>query len=141
MLVRTVSGTLLLAVLSHAALLRIEVKERSDVPNSSYERIVGRAYFAVDPALPVNRSIVDLDKAPQNSEGLVEFSADFYILKPVDMTKGNGALLEEVPNRGSKNALAFFDDAPGSANANNPSVEVDGGRGGLRCPRWRFGLV
>jgi hypothetical protein len=71
--------------------------------------------------------VFDLDKATQNSAGKVQFTADFYILKPVDMTKGNGALLAEAPNRGSKNALAYFNDATTAANANGPSVAVDVG--------------
>ena len=66
---RYLSATLLFAVLSHAALLRIEIKERSDVPNTAYEQITGRAYFSVDPALPANRAVVDLDKAPRNADG------------------------------------------------------------------------
>jgi len=62
---------------------------------------------------------------------MVEFSADFFILKPVDVTKGNGTLLTEVANRGSKNALAYFNDAPPTANANTPGVAADAGNGFL----------
>jgi hypothetical protein len=36
---------------------------------------------------------------------MVEYSADFYILKPVDVTKGNGALFYELANRGSAHAV------------------------------------
>ena len=70
-----------------------------------YEKIVGRVYFAVDPANIHNRQIVDLDKAPRNAQGEVEFSADLYLLKPKDMDKGNGAVLFEVSNRGGKGIL------------------------------------
>ena len=49
-----------------------------------YEKLVGKVDFALDPALPQNRGIVDLALAPRNARGLVEFSADFYLLKPVD---------------------------------------------------------
>ena len=56
-------------------------------------RVVGRFHGELDPAHPLNAGIVDLDKAPRNARGLVEYSADFFILKPVDLAKGNGALL------------------------------------------------
>jgi hypothetical protein len=108
MFARTLSASLLFAVLSHAALLRIEIKERSDVPGAAYERIVGRAYFAVDPALPANRAIVDLAKAPRNATGQVEFSSDLYLLRPKSPATGNGTVLFEVSNRGGKGMLGMF---------------------------------
>src|SRR5262245_53832049 len=55
-----------------------------------YERLLGVARFAVDPAHPRNKAIVDLDKAPRNARGLVEFTADVFILKPIDPARGNG---------------------------------------------------
>src|SRR5229473_1967699 len=89
--------------LAHAALLRIELSERSDVldgkafgPAGPYERLVGKAYFAVDPANPANQIISDIARAPRNENGLVEFSSDIYILKPRDPAHGNGAVLYEV---------------------------------------------
>src|SRR4051812_44417768 len=108
MLARTLSGTLLLTVLSHAALLRIEIKERSDLPDTRYERIVGRAYFSVDPAIAANRGIVDLDKAPRNASGQVEFSGDLYMLRPRSPEAYNGTVLFEVSNRGGKGMLNMF---------------------------------
>ena len=41
----------------------------------AYERLVGRARFAVDPDAPAQAGIVDVDKAPRNRDGLVEFAA------------------------------------------------------------------
>ena len=61
-----------------------------------------RVYFEVDPENPLNRVIVDLDKAPRNAQGKVEFSADLYLLKPKDQARGNGAVLVETPRRGGK---------------------------------------
>src|SRR2546428_1496542 len=49
-----------------------------------YERLDGTAYFEVDPKDPLNAIIVNLDKAPKNARGMVEFSAPFVILEPVD---------------------------------------------------------
>lgn len=79
-----------------------------------YEILVGVARFAVDPAHPRNKLIVDLDKAPRNSKGLVEFSSDVCILKPKDPARGNGAVLYDVNNRGNKLALGMFNGAGGN---------------------------
>jgi len=54
-----------------------------------YERWVGTASFALDPNDATNANIVDLEYAPRSAKGLVEFSADLDILKPVDLAKGN----------------------------------------------------
>src|SRR5258708_2338359 len=66
----------------------------------AYEKVVGRYHGELDPAQPLNAVIVDLDKAPRNARGMVEYSSDFYILKPVDLAKGNGAIFYEASNRG-----------------------------------------
>jgi len=67
-----------------------------------YEKIVGKAFGELDPRDPKNAVIVDLQLAPKNSRGNVEYAFDFYILKPVDLTKGNHKMLYEPPNRGRK---------------------------------------
>ena len=127
MLTRTWLLALSLTTLSHAALLRIEVSERSDVlagksfgTAGPYERLIGKAYFAVDPANATNRIIVDIDKAPRNEKGLVEFSADLYVLKPRDPAHGNHAVLFEVSNRGGKGMLGMYNRAAGSADPRTP---------------------
>src|ERR1700730_6253996 len=74
----------------------------------AYEKVVGRFHGELDPKSPLNAVIVDLDKAPRNGRGMVEYSDDFYILKPVDVTKGNGALFYELANRGNKGMLPRF---------------------------------
>ncbi|MFQ5933346.1 MAG: hypothetical protein ACE5KI_01730, partial [Dehalococcoidia bacterium] len=76
-----------------------------------YERLWGRVDFAVDPETPAYQGVVDLEYAPRNSDGLVEFSTDFYILKPVDLVRGNRRLIYEVNNRGTKLLLQFLNDA------------------------------
>ena len=55
----------------------------------AYEGLVGRAHFAVDPHAPAQQGITDIDKAPVDAEGLVRFTGDFSILKPVDPGRGN----------------------------------------------------
>jgi len=123
-----------LPALLPAALLRIEVSERSDVLDGKafasagpYERIVGKAYFVVDPSLPANKIITDIAQAPRNEDGLVPFSADFYCLKPRDPHHGNHAVLFEVSNRGGKGMLGTFD----LGGSPDPRAEHDFGDGFL----------
>jgi hypothetical protein len=103
MILRRVLVLVLAAASARAALVRLEVNERSSA--AGYERIAGRAWFTVDPQLSVNRVIVDLDKAPRNAEGKVEFSADVVLMKPA---KPNGAILLDIPNRGNRTANGAF---------------------------------
>src|SRR5947208_11798240 len=72
-----------------------------------YEKIVGKAFGELDPNDPKNAIIVDLRLAPRNANGKVEYSFDFYILKPIDLTKGNHKMLYEPPNRGRKTISAL----------------------------------
>src|SRR4051812_35807087 len=94
----------------------------------AYEKVVGRFHGELDPAHPLNAGIVDLDKAPRNARGMVEYSSDFYILKPVDMSNGNGALLYDVNNRGNMRALVQFNSAQAS---NDPTTAQHAGNGFL----------
>ena len=50
----------------------------------AYERLSGRAHFAVDPHASAQAGVVDLDHAPVDATGLVRFAADFMIIKPRD---------------------------------------------------------
>ena len=77
-----------------------------------YEKIVGKAFGEVDPADPKNAVIVDIALAPRNARGKVEYSFDFYILKPIDLSKGAHKVMYEPPNRGGKTWSAF-DRVPG----------------------------
>jgi hypothetical protein len=72
-----------------------------------YERIVGKAFGEVAPTDSHNNVIVDVGLAPRNSRGNVEYSFDFYILKPVDLAKGSRKMMYEPPNRGGKQYAAF----------------------------------
>src|SRR5215471_6739832 len=67
-----------------------------------YEKIAGRAFAEVDPLDPQNAGIVDLQLAQQNANGNVEYSFDFYILKPIDLRRGAHKVMYEPPNRGNK---------------------------------------
>jgi hypothetical protein len=101
-----VAGLLLPAAL-HAEVTRVEIARRADVGLSGYEKIVGTIHFAVDPNDPRNKTIADIDKAPVNAAGRVEFSSDLYILRP-KAPRGNGVALVDILNRGNKVVLNGF---------------------------------
>ena len=65
-----------------------------------YERLRGMAHGEVDPDDPRHRDIVNLDHAPRNGAGRVEYRTTIEIYRPVDMTRWNRALYHTVPNRG-----------------------------------------
>src|SRR6266446_3190305 len=67
-----------------------------------YEKIVGTAFGEVNPADPRNSVIVDIELAPRNASGNVEYSFDFYILKPINLGNGAHKVMYEPPNRGGK---------------------------------------
>ena len=134
---------LALSTAAEAKLVRLRVERRELILAGKpfglagpYEKLVGRADFAVDPRLPQNQLVIDLSLAPTNPRGEVEFSADFYLLKPVDSQKGNGRLLYEVGNRGGKSLLASFQKAAGS---NDPTTGAEFGDGSLM--RQGFSLL
>jgi hypothetical protein len=101
----------LAASLARAEVVKVDVTSRDDVANG-YERIVGRIHFAVDPRDPHNGVVADLDKAPRNAQGLVEFSADLYILKP-KAGRGADAALVDIVNRGRRLVPSFMQGARG----------------------------
>jgi hypothetical protein len=130
-------GLMLVAMTAaaQARVTRIEIVKREPFAagqsfgaTGAYEKVVGRYHGTLDPAHPLNAAIVDLDKAPRNAQGLVEYSADFAILKPVDLAKGNGAIFYEANNRGNKASLGRFNDAPRS---NDPTTAEHAGNGFL----------
>jgi hypothetical protein len=118
-----------------AAVDRIEILEQTPFADGAtfgavggYERIRGQLHFAVDPEHPANAALVDLALAPRDARGLVTFAADFLLLRPVDLSRGNHRLLYEVNNRGSLGALAMFD---GAGWNNDPTTRADAGNGFL----------
>jgi len=67
-----------------------------------YEKIAGIAHGELDPNDPRNAVITDIELAPRNANGKVEYSHTFYILKPIDLSKGAHKMMYEPPNRGGK---------------------------------------
>jgi hypothetical protein len=92
----------------------------------AYERISGRAHFAVHPRAPAQLDVVDLDKAPVDDKGLVRFAADFMLLRPRELERGNRRVFYDYGNRGHKRAVQFFNDAQHS---NTPSTLAHAGNG------------
>jgi hypothetical protein len=96
--------------------------------SGAYEKLVGVARFVVDPKERHNANIVDLELAPRNADGKVEFESDVFLLVPKDLGRGNRALFYDVNNRGNKLALGMFNSAPGG---NDPTTASDAGNGFL----------
>ena len=122
----TVSG-------AFSGVVRVEVEStetllegRSFGLAGSYEKLTGKVFFAVDPSNSANRIITDIDLAPTNSKGEVEFSSEFFLLKPLQADRGNGTVLYEVSNRGNKGMLRFFNDAQGSRSPSEAEHFGDG---------------
>ncbi len=67
----------------------------------AYEKISGTFTGEVDPADARNGIITDLKLAPRNANGKVEYTSEFVLFKPVDMSKANGVLRYDAPNRGN----------------------------------------
>jgi hypothetical protein len=102
----TVALVLWAPMAARAEVTRIDITSRVDLVFAGYEKIVGRVFFAVDPTDPHNLVVADLDKAPRNASGRVEFSADFDLVRPKN--GGNGVALIDIVNRGGKTVLPNF---------------------------------
>src|SRR5258706_13032191 len=92
----------------HAAVTKVDIASRTDLPTHNYETLTGKIHFAVDPRLPANKIITDIDLAPRNAQGLVELPADLYVMRPKDPAKSNGTVLLEISNRGGRGLTGMF---------------------------------
>lgn len=82
----------------------------------SYEKLQGRVYFEVDPQSAMGRRVTDIDLAPRNARGRIEFSSDFVLVRPRNPLRARHTVLLEIPNRGLTQANGwFFSTAPRSA--------------------------
>ena len=79
-----------------------------------YERLLGMASCAIDPNEKDLPFICDLEFAPRNSDGLVEFKTVLDIVKPVDLGRGNRRLLFDFSNRGGRGAFTRLNDGGGA---------------------------
>jgi len=127
MLVMVFAGALSLASLAEARITQLQVV-RIESPTfagtafgnvGAYEKITARAFGEVDPTLPANALITDIQFAPRNARGMVEYSMDVFILKPIDPSKGSGKIFYDVVNRGSKGSYTTFNQAPAPSSVAN----------------------
>jgi len=112
---------------AHAGIIRIVIGQvesptfggRAFGKVGVYEKITGKAYGEVDPLLPQNARITDIQWAPRNARGMVEYAMDFYILTPADPQQQNHKLFAEIPNRGGK----LFGGFNNSGGGNDPGAD------------------
>jgi hypothetical protein len=90
-----------------------------------YEKLRGTAYGELDPSDPRNAVITDIELAPVNDRGMVEYSMDIFILKPINLSSGNHRLLFDFNNRGQMR-LGRLNDAPVT---NDPTTAAEAGTG------------
>jgi len=108
MLVFALCCALVDAPVASAKVVRLEISSRTPLGlfrAGDYLRLEGRIVGELSPAA---EAIPDLDKAPRNGRGMVEYSGRIVIVMPSDPAKGNGALLVDVPNRGRPISHALF---------------------------------
>lgn len=98
----TILRILLVASCLQAGVVKLTVEKTEALANTpTYEKLTGRFLGELDPKHPLNAIITDIEFAPRNARGMVEYSATFTILKPKDMSKASGVLAYQVPNRGT----------------------------------------
>ena len=98
---------------ARAQVVRLEITSREPMNNGQavgavgpFELIRGKVHGEIDPRDPHNTIIQDLDLAPRNARGKVEYVATFALAKPVDLSKAARVLLYQVVNRGNGQAVA-----------------------------------
>lgn len=125
---------------ARARIVRIEITrtesptfEGKDFGNGPYEKLVGVAHGELDPSDRRNAIITDVALAPRNARGMVEYSMSIYILKPVDMNKGNHRLIYDATNRGNKRVIGELNQfgTNSISHANDPATAADAGNGWL----------
>lgn len=114
---------------AHARITRIEITSTEPAFEGAtfgavgaYVKLRGKAYGEVDPFDRRNAPITDIELAPRVN-GKVQYSMDIYILKPVDLSKGNRKVFMEVNNRGNK----LYGDFNRSRGGNNPTTAAHAG--------------
>src|SRR3984957_16431027 len=79
-----------------------------------YETIAGRAFGELDPNDPKNALIQDIKLAPRNAKGMVEYTATFQLVKPIDMTKASHLMWHDVRTRAGRLAIVPAERATGA---------------------------
>jgi hypothetical protein len=92
-----------------------------------YEKLVGRAFGEVDPGDPRNQGITDIQLAPRNARGKVEYDTGIIVLRPLDPAKGNHRLFYELTNRGVILSLRAFNDSPNPSTTDPAAADAGNG--------------
>jgi hypothetical protein len=112
---------LAMAATAQARVTRIAVEKKvspafdgaSFGSSGQYETLAGKAFGELDPNDPHNAVIQDIKLAPRNARGMVEYTATFQIVKPVDMTKASRLMWHDVPNRAGRITIVPIERASG----------------------------
>lgn len=88
-----------------------------------YEQLFGQVYGELDPADPRNALIVNLDRAPRNANGMVAYSVEFRLLKPIDTSRGNRTILYDVLTGDNQSAFNLHLDLEGTRGTYPPTAE------------------
>ena len=94
-------------VAAQSRVTRIVIDETLPMPAAAgaaasatpYEQVAGRAFGELDPKLPGNAIIQDIELA-KDADGKVRYVASFVLFKPVDMGRASAMMWHDVPNRG-----------------------------------------
>src|SRR6202045_1380489 len=78
-----------------------------------YETLAGRAFGELDPNDPHNAIIQDINLAPRNARGMVEYTASFQLVKPIDMSRSSRLMWHDVPNRSGRVTIGPLERATG----------------------------
>jgi hypothetical protein len=112
----TLAALLFTASAGFSQVVTLEITSRAPVENGrlfgkagAYEIIRGRVHGEVDPGDRRNRIIQDIELAPRNSHGKIEYVATFALAKPIDAAKSSGVLVYTVVNRGNGQPTASND--------------------------------
>lgn len=123
---------------SNARVTQLEIIETIPIANGknfgdigAYEKISGIAYFEIAPDHKRNKTIADINRAPVNANGNVEFSAEFEILRPVNSKKASGLLFIETPAQGQKLSLGLLHDIDSQEDLNFINKNTNLGNGFL----------
>jgi Alpha/beta hydrolase domain len=94
-------------VCAHAKVIRLEIASKQSYGTFRSGEFVFWEGRIVGELRPTEK-IPDIDKAPRNTNGLVEYSAKISLIFPKNPKSGNGALLVDIPNRGRPYAQALY---------------------------------
>ena len=116
-----------------AKVLSLEILQRDTILNGHhwgsagpYELLRGKIFYGTDPANEFNEIVTDIKYTTIDEYGLVRSSGDIVVLKPIDQTKSNLALVE-VSNRGGNFSIDFFLNGHSAlTDPNDPSSFGDG---------------